>query len=150
MNQNALANPPDSGNSHEVTRLAVNRMQDVILARFVGREEAVRMGFQPEAVTEIATAISEITRNVVQHAGAPGRIRLFVEQRADRLGLKILVEDAGKGIEHIERLEFDSAAAFGAGIPGARRLMDEFQLESRPGATALTMVKWLPPTSAAS
>lgn len=126
----------------ELARLPVARIQDVLLARFVVREEATRLGFAAHALTQVATAVSEITRNVVQHSGASGQLRVFEILEGGRTGLKITVEDRGAGIADLDRASF--GAAPGAGIAGCRRLMDQFVIQSKKGAgTAVTMVKWL-------
>jgi serine/threonine-protein kinase RsbT len=127
----------------ELAKLPVVRIQDVLLCRMIVREEAARLGFGPQALTQIATAVSEIARNVVQHAAACGQVRVLKTTESGRLGLKIAVEDAGTGIADI-----DGALAGrspGAGIPGSRKLMDEFAIRSSGGTgTTVTMVKWLP------
>jgi len=82
----------------ELARLPIAKMQDVLLARFVGREEANKMDFSPAVLTRLATAISEITRNVVQHAGSAGEIQIGHVTEGDRRGLRVLVSDKGKGI----------------------------------------------------
>jgi serine/threonine-protein kinase RsbT len=130
-------------NERELAKLSVAKIQDVLLARVVVREEAARLGFSAQALTQIATAISEMTRNVVQHAGVAGQVRIFEIGAGGRRGLAIAVEDAGKGIADVERAL--SGASPGAGIPGCRKLMDEFTIRSDGSSgTAIRMVKWLP------
>ena len=128
----------------ELARLPIAKMQDVLMARFVGRDEATKMGFTPAILTRLATVISEITRNVVQHAGCAGEIQLGQVAEGDKLGLRIIVSDKGKGIEHPERfLEEGKFGTLGAGLPGTRKLVDHFQLQSAPGAgTTVTMELW--------
>ena len=127
----------------ELARLPVVRIQDVLLSRMVVREEGTRLGFAPQALTQIATAVSEITRNVVQHAGEGGQVRILKTMEAGRCGLKITVEDTGVGIPDVDRVL--AGASPGAGIAGCRKLMDEFAIQSGAGrGTAVTMVKWLP------
>ena len=126
----------------ELAKLPVVRIQDVLLSRMIVREEAARLGFGPQALTQIATAVSEITRNVVQYAGSVGQIRVLKTAEPGRLGLKIAVEDGGTGIADIDRVLAGTSP--GAGIPGSRRLMDEFTIRSSTGTgTSVTMVKWL-------
>ena len=131
----------------ELARLPIAKVQDVLLARFVGRDEATKMGFPPAILTRLATAISEITRNVVQHAGCAGEIQIGRVTEGDRHGLRIIVSDPGRGIEHPEHfLDDGKLGALGAGLAGTRRLVDEFQIESSPGAgTTVTVDIWLPP-----
>ena len=125
----------------ELAKLPVGRIQDVLLARMIARQEAARMGFGPQALTQIATAVSEITRNVVQHAGVAGEVRMSELFENERRGLQISVEDAGKGIGNVEHVL--SGTSPGAGIPGCQRLMDRFSMHSSAGSgTLVIMVKW--------
>ena len=127
----------------ELARLSVATVEDVLLARLVIREEAGRLGFAAHALTQIATVVSEIARNVVQHAGQAGNIRVFEISQDGRPGLRIAVEDAGPGIADVDRAL--TGATPGAGIPGCRKLMDEFAIQSNAeGGTSVTMIKWLP------
>jgi serine/threonine-protein kinase RsbT len=128
----------------ELARLPIAKIQDVLLARFVGREEAAKMGFSPAVLTRLATVISEITRNVVQHSGGPGDILIGQVAEGDRRGLRIIVTDKGKGIEHPERfLEEGKPGTLGAGLPGTRGLVDQFHIQSAPGTgTTVTMEVW--------
>ena len=128
----------------ELVRLPIAKMQDVLLARFVGRDEATKMGFSPAVLTRLATVVSEITRNVVQHAGCAGEIQLGQITEQDKVGLRIIVSDKGKGIEHPERfLEEGKLGTLGAGLAGTRRLVDQFHIQSAPGAgTTVTMDIW--------
>lgn len=126
----------------ELIRLPITRIQDVLLARLAVREEAERLGFAAQALTQIATAVSEITRNVVQHSHAIGQIRIFETSAEGRRGLKITVEDTGAGIDDVDRVLAGTSP--GAGIPGCQALVDEFAIRSNVGkGTAVTMVKWL-------
>ena len=128
----------------ETVRLPIAKMQDVLLARFVGRDEASKMGFSPTMLIRLATVISEITRNVVQHAGGSGEIQIGQVVEGDRRGLRIIVSDNGKGFEHPERfLEEGEQSTLGAGLAGARRLIDQLHIQSAPGAgTTVTMEVW--------
>ena len=128
----------------ELARLPIAKMQDVLLARFVGRHEATKMGFAPAILTRLATVISEITRNVVQHAGCAGEIQIGQVADGDRHGLRVIVSDKGKGIEHPERfLEEGKLGTLGAGLAGTRRLVDQFHIQSAPGTgTTVTMDLW--------
>jgi serine/threonine-protein kinase RsbT len=127
----------------ELAKLPVVRIQDVLLSRMVVREEAARLGFSPQALTQIATAVSEIARNVVQHAGGAGQVRVLKTTEPGRVGMRITIEDDGTGISDVDRAL--AGASPGAGIPGSRKLMDEFEIRSNAGrGTTVTMVKWLP------
>jgi serine/threonine-protein kinase RsbT len=127
----------------ELAKLPVARLQDVLLARLVVREEAARLGFAAHALTQIATAVSEIARNVVQHSGCSGHLSVFEIADGGRIGLRISVDDGGIGIGDVDRVLAGTAP--GAGIPGCRKLMDEFAIRSPAGTgISVTMVKWLP------
>jgi serine/threonine-protein kinase RsbT len=132
-----------SQQNEELARLPIVKIQDVLLARLVARDEASRMGFTAQAITRIATAVSEIARNVVQHSGGTGQVKLFKVREDGRQGLKIAVDDTGSGIRDLDRALAGTAP--GAGIPGCRKLMDDFEIRSNVGVgTGVTMVKWLP------
>jgi serine/threonine-protein kinase RsbT len=127
----------------ELARLPIAKVQDVLLARFVGRDEGTKMGLPPAILTRLATVISEITRNVVQHAGCAGEIQIGLVAEGDKHGLRIIVSDKGKGIEHPERFLEHGKAGLGSGLPGTRSLVDQFNIESAPGAgTTITMDFW--------
>ncbi len=106
---------------------------------------AQHLGFRPPDPTLIATAISELARNLVVHVGH-GEIIMspLVDDR--RSGLLVIVRDEGQGIADIDAalsLGHASRGGLGLGLPGARRLMDEFEVESQPGkGTTVTMRKW--------
>src|ERR1041385_5847143 len=112
----------------ELAKLPVARIQDVLLSRMVVREEGTRLGFAPQVLTQIATAVSEITRNVVQHAGGGGQVRILEMTEPDRCGLKITLKNSGVGIANIARAL--AGASPGGVIPGCRKLMDEFVIRS--------------------
>jgi serine/threonine-protein kinase RsbT len=128
----------------ELALLPIAKMQDVILARFIGRDEAAKLGFAPAMLTRIATAISEITRNVVQHADCPGAMRIGHGREGERRGMRIIVSDKGKGIQHPKlHLEEGKVGALGSGLSSIRRLVDQFDLQSSPGSgTTVTMEIW--------
>jgi serine/threonine-protein kinase RsbT len=130
----------------ELARLPIAKMQDVLVARFVGRDEAAKMGFPPVLLTRLATAISEMTRNVVQHAGCPGEFQIGRLAGKERTGLRILIADQGRGIETPERFLGEmTQSALGSGLAGTQRIMDTFQIESGPGVgTTVTMELWKP------
>ncbi len=128
-------------------QIAIASDDDVVPARAEGRALASELGFSRTDATLIATAISEIARNIVAHAGA-GQIELTLVERADRRGLMIVATDHGPGIEDIEQaLEdgYTTGIGLGLGLPGARRIMDEFVITSKPGeGTTVVMHKWSP------
>jgi serine/threonine-protein kinase RsbT len=125
----------------------VNNSDDIVTARQAGHELARQLGFSLTDVTMIATAISEIARNITSYAGS-GAIRVAVADRDGRSALVVRAEDDGPGIADIERaLEdgYSTGRGLGLGLPGARRLMDRLIVESAPGkGTVVEMWKWIP------
>ena len=125
----------------------VNNSDDIVTARQAGHELARQLGFSLTDVTMIATAISEIARNITSYAGQ-GEVRVGVQYRDGRQALVVRAEDDGPGIADIERaLEdgYSTGRGLGLGLPGARRLMDRLVVESTPGkGTVVEMWKWIP------
>jgi serine/threonine-protein kinase RsbT len=124
----------------------VKTPDDIVAARQAGHQLARRLGLSLTDVTMIATAISEIARNITSYAGC-GKIRVAVQNRDDRRALVVRAEDDGPGIADVERaLEdgYSTGAGLGLGLPGARRLMDRLIVESSPGhGTVVEMWKWI-------
>jgi RNA polymerase sigma factor (sigma-70 family) len=125
-------------------RIPVRSAPDVVLARQQVREAAERAGFARTELTVIATAVSEVARNIVRFAGAG---EIVVELLEDpRPGVRVVARDTGPGIADVDRALVDgysSAHGLGLGLPGARRLMDEFAVVSEPDqGTTVTMTKW--------
>lgn len=119
---------------------------DVVTARQLGRKMAGEMGFSRPEQALIATAISELTRNIVNYAGF-GEIELGSVQMNGRRGLRFVVLDNGPGIEDLESAMIDGFStgnSLGLGLPGTRRIVDDFDIQSKPGeGVRVTAVKWL-------
>lgn len=114
---------------------------DVVTARSAGRETARDLGFGLADQTRLATAISELTRNVIQYAGS-GLCTIVDESDEDLARLRVVVEDNGPGIADIDNAMEDgysTGGGLGAGLPGAKRLVDEFDLDTEPGHTSVTI-----------
>ena len=126
-------------------RVVIQRDGDIIAARQKGRDLAAQAGFTGSDLTLIATAISEIARNIIVFA-QQGEVSLHVIEKAGKRGVMIVAEDQGPGIPDIEqamRDGFSTGKSLGLGLPGARRLMDEFEIISQVGkGTTITMRKW--------
>ncbi|MFI5093489.1 MAG: anti-sigma regulatory factor [Candidatus Acidiferrum sp.] len=127
--------------------MAILSDQDIVRARQEGRALAIELGFSTGDATLIATAISELARNIVSYARR-GEITLKVIQASNRQGISILASDSGPGIRDIRqamRDGFSTSGSLGLGLPGVRRLMDEFDIASEPGrGTIVTVKKWRP------
>lgn len=130
---------------HEA-RVPVTSEGDIVTARQTGRSMAAALGFDDTDQTLIATAISEITRNMLTYGGG-GETRLAVVEGSGGPGLRIEAIDQGPGIADVDRAMEDGYStgnSLGIGLPGARRLMDEFEIDSAPGkGTRVSMVKWV-------
>ena len=126
-------------------RVEIGSGEDLVPARAEARALATKLGFSRTDATLIATAISEIARNIVVHVGR-GEIEMRPLYEERRYGLLVVARDAGPGIRDLDvavRDGFPARAGLGLGLPGARRLMDEFHIASEPGkGTTVTMKKW--------
>jgi len=119
---------------------------DIVTARQQGRELASRLGFNGSDLTVIATAISELARNILEYAKV-GEIGLDLGQKGSRNGIVIVARDTGPGIPDVPRAlqdGYSTGRGLGLGLPGVRRLMDEFDVASEVGrGTTVTAKKWV-------
>src|SRR5579884_143933 len=126
-------------------RVPIRGDADLVVARAEARAMALELGFPRPDPTLIATAISEIARNIVVHAGR-GEIVLRPFDEEDRYGLTVIARDDGPGIRDLDaalRDDYSGRGGLGLGLPGARRLMDDFDVRSDPeNGTTVTMRKW--------
>jgi serine/threonine-protein kinase RsbT len=131
----------------DVVHVPVHTDADVVASRQAAREVAARIGFSPTDQTLLATAVSEIARNIVRFAGT-GEV-LVEPLEEPRVGVRVTARDAGPGIPDVEaamRKGYSTYAGLGLGLPGARRLVDEFAIVSETGrGTTVTMTKWRRP-----
>ena len=125
--------------------MAINSDQDIVAARQSGRALAAEVGFSATDSTLIATAISELARNIVSYA-RKGEITVKTIHGSSRHGILVIASDDGPGIPDVlqaMRDGFSTSGSLGLGLPGVRRLMDEFQIASQPGrGTIVTVKKW--------
>jgi serine/threonine-protein kinase RsbT len=126
-------------------RVAINSDQDIVSARQKGRVMANEIGFSTGDATLVATAISELARNIVSYA-QKGQITIKLVNGLNRQGIAVIASDNGPGIPDIRqamRDGFSTSGSLGLGLPGVRRLMDEFEITSQPGrGTIVTVRKW--------
>lgn len=129
----------------DVHVLPIGSDADVIVARQEGRMLAELAGFGRTETTLIATAISELARNIILYAGS-GVITLGCIEDGSRVGFEILASDDGPGIANVEAAMgsgFSTSGGLGLGLPGVRRVVDEFAIDSRPGAgTRVRALRW--------
>ena len=119
---------------------------DILRARGSARDLAARLRLGSADQTRLATSVSELTRNVLQYAGE-GHCTIIDASDESRLCIRVVVEDHGPGIPNVDlalRDGYSTSGGLGAGLPGVRRLMDEFELSSRPGHTRLVIAMTRP------
>jgi serine/threonine-protein kinase RsbT len=108
---------------------------DIVIARTAARELARQIGFGAIDQVRIATTVSELTRNIFLYAG-PGRVAVRAITRPGRTGIEVVCEDQGLGIANLDLVMQDgysTSRCMGMGLPGARRLVDEFDIQSWEG-----------------
>ncbi|WHX38798.1 anti-sigma regulatory factor [Mesobacillus sp. AQ2] len=123
----------------------INNEFDIVLARQKGREVSKELQFGGVDQARITTAISELARNIYLYAGS-GQITIQVLNENGRKGIQITAADNGPGINDIRMVlqdGFSTSGGLGAGLPGVKRLMDSFDIDSKPGSgTKITITKW--------
>jgi serine/threonine-protein kinase RsbT len=126
-------------------RVPVSSDNDLVSARREGRVLAEKMGFSASEATLIATAISELARNIVNYA-RNGEIHICLIDNGSRRGITIVARDQGPGIADIKlavQAGYSTSGGLGLGLPGVRRIMDEFDISSEPNrGTTITVTKW--------
>ena len=129
----------------EEEAVSISSDVDIVTARQKGRTVAGQLGFSSTDLTLIATAISELARNIVLYARR-GEIRMAIVKDGNRLGVQVVATDTGPGIPDIERAMqggYSTSGSLGLGLPGVRRLMDEMEIQSEPGkGTTIRARKW--------
>lgn len=118
---------------------------DIVIARTLARDTAKALGFGAIDQARIATAVSELARNIFLYAGT-GSVTVRELERSGRKGIEIVCEDQGPGIRDLDLAMQDgytTSRGMGMGLPGAKRLMDEFDVQSQQGVgTTITCRKW--------
>ena len=127
--------------------IALESEHDIAVARGEVRTLAAGLGFRIIDVTRLATVTSELARNVVKYARRGRMIAQPLDAAQGRTGLRLIFEDTGPGIPDINaamRDGFSTGRGLGKGLPGSKRLVDVFEIESTVGAgTRVTVVRWL-------
>jgi serine/threonine-protein kinase RsbT len=131
----------------EDLHIPIRQEQDIVAARQLARQAAVNWGFGVIDQSRIATAVSELTRNVVRYAtNSTGSMRIRQITDQSKVGIEIVVTDNGPGISDVTLVMQDgytSGKGMGLGLSGTKRLMDQMDLESSPGrGTVVTIRKW--------
>lgn len=129
----------------QTIRIAINAEMDIARAILHAGRLCEQMGLDRNEQSRIATAVSELARNIVKYAGT-GHVVLGSIERPGRRGIEIVAEDRGPGIADVDgalREHFSTGGTLGLGLPGVRRLMDELVVESEPGTgTRVTARRW--------
>ena len=124
---------------------SISTSEDVVAVRQAVRQRAVDLGFNLVDQTKIVTAASELARNTLQYGGG-GTLRIEEVLQGPRRGLRLVFEDNGPGIPNVEvamKDGYTTGNGLGLGLSGAKRLSNEFFIESRPGeGTRVTIVRW--------
>jgi serine/threonine-protein kinase RsbT len=127
-------------------RISIESDADVVTARQRARALAVGLDMPSTDQTLLATAISEVARNITAYAKRGEVLLELVRDGRGRRGIRVVASDEGPGIADLERALTDgytTGGGLGLGLPGARRLVDEFEIETAPGVgTTVTLVKW--------
>jgi serine/threonine-protein kinase RsbT len=126
-------------------RVSIESDQDIVAARQKGRSLAAALRFSPGDATRVATAISELARNIVAYARR-GEIRLKRIEGSGRQGIQVIAQDEGPGVSDVQqalRDGFSTSGSLGLGLPGVMRLVDEFHIVSEQDhGTTVTIKKW--------
>ena len=138
-----MASAPSERESSKCVPVASD--DGLVAARREGRILAEQLGFSTSEATLVATAISELARNIVSYARR-GEIQVSLVHNGNKRGINIVARDEGPGIVDINlamREGYSTSGGFGIGLPGVRRIMDEFDIVSDVGrGTTVTITKW--------
>jgi serine/threonine-protein kinase RsbT len=124
---------------------SINTSSDIVKVRQLVREWAISLGFSLVEQTKMVTAASELARNTLEHGGG-GKVRLEALNNDTRRGLKLIFSDEGPGIADLEQAlkdGFTTGNGMGLGLSGAKRLANDFAIDSEPGrGTKVTITRW--------
>ena len=125
-----------------IEQICINDVDDIVRTRTTVRQIATEIGFSVTDQTRLATAVSELARNLVQNAGT-GFCDVHDDSVGNTLQMRLVLTDSGPGIPDVSlamRDGYSSTGGMGAGLPGVRRLMDSFVVNTSPGNTSITAV----------
>ena len=132
-------------------RLRISSEPDAMRPVMEASRLAREMGFGPQEAQAISTAVSELARNILKYAGT-GEVAIEEAQSGRRMGIQIIARDRGPGIADVEAAmqdHFSSGGTLGLGLPGVKRMMDDFEIDSAPGrGTRVVIRKWIEPEGA--
>lgn len=133
-------------NSQEKFMIPLNSYEDVVVARQKARKVMEEMGYSLIDQTKIITAVSELARNIIVHAGK-GTMSVLIETKLDKKGITCVFADDGPGIPDLHKAMqegFSTVKSLGLGLSGSKNLSDDFSIKSSPGkGSTVTITKWL-------
>lgn len=137
--------------------MAMDRVECIIESYFISTESDVmsavlavytllqKQSFSASQVSEVSTSVSELGMNIIKYAG-DGVVKVSWVEQGELIGVKIIAHDNGSGIDDLEAAltdSFSTGGSLGMGLPGVKRMMDEFEIQSNPGeGTTVTAIKW--------
>jgi serine/threonine-protein kinase RsbT len=125
--------------------IEIRATEDVVRVRQITRESSLAQGFSLVDQTKLVTAASELARNTLEHGGG-GQVEIQLLNDGAKKGLRLIFIDQGPGIPNVEQAlkdGFTTGGGLGLGLGGARRLSNEFDIQSKPGeGTRITMARW--------
>jgi len=131
--------------TEDTQRMRILSARDIPLAVFLAQDMARKAGMRSQRSATLATAVSELTTNIIKYA-EHGLLTVQLMSKNDRLGIEAVVQDRGPGIADLESAMKDhvsSSGTLGLGLPGTRRMVDEFDIQSTPGSgTTVRIVVW--------
>jgi serine/threonine-protein kinase RsbT len=143
---NVTSNIPHQHIENKSFTVVINKEWQVSLARRKLNMLAVALGYNVNSTAELVTAMSELAYNLFFHANSDGEVTVSVINSVNKTGISIMTRDSGPGIASIEKAladGFSTNGGLGGGLPGTKRLMDEFTISSTLNGTLITCVKWL-------
>ncbi len=143
---NVTSNVPHQRIETEIFTVVINKEWQVSVARRQLNTLAVGLGYNVNRTAELVTALSELAYNLFFHANSGGEVTVSVINSVNKTGISIVSRDSGPGIPSIDNAlvdGFSTNGGLGGGLPGAKRLMDEFTISSSLNGTLITCIKWL-------
>lgn len=141
-----------SATLHSLGKMHIQFESDVVRARNIGLMLAQELMFDKTTCIRIGTTVSELSRNIIEHAGGGDVEFIIADRGVEPEGIVVVFEDKGLGIENLDHVlsgDYKSKKGMGVGLVGSQRLMDDFDIQSKPGkGTTITIAKWLPRYSA--
>ena len=127
-----------------VDRVPIKGSQDVVLCRFKGKQQAEQLGFASRDIIRISTAVSELARNIIQHAKASGEISFYKASSEGKIGIGILASDTGIGLSNPDSVLQQSNSIMSGGLYGTKKISHEFAIDSNVGrGTRVYFIRWL-------